>query len=202
MAAAETASCTCGCPQGHGSVCASGSDRSCATTLGTARPEYAFILAKWERKKDQTYRQILRLVPDHNDASDILQETACVVFDPSTKLPNPWAFDSWLKKVTNNKITDFFRSRHGNRLRCLEDLPADCLEALIEDGSYTDPNRVLERKEMLREAFALLSESDREILALRFMQFRYDEIAELLSIRESVVKSRLQRIRQTLLKNL
>jgi RNA polymerase sigma-70 factor (ECF subfamily) len=150
------------------------------------------------RYQNRLYRFLLRLVHDKSEAEDLFQQTWVHVaekirhFDPSRN------FDAWLFTVARNLAID-----HLRRVR-----PASLDQPVSEDESQgtavdrlvaNDPaplERVLanERATRLGTALDELPIVYREVMTLRFEEeMKIEEIAQVLSIPLSTVKSRLRR---------
>ncbi|HSY59221.1 MAG TPA: sigma-70 family RNA polymerase sigma factor [Terriglobales bacterium] len=150
------------------------------------------------RYQNRLYRFLLRLVHDKSEAEDLFQQTWVHVaekirhFDPSRN------FDAWLFTVARNLAID-----HLRRVR-----PASLDQPVSEDESQgtavdrlvaNDPaplDRVLanERATRLGTALDELPIGYREVMTLRFEEeMKIEEIAQVLSIPLSTVKSRLRR---------
>jgi len=150
------------------------------------------------RYQNRLYRFLLRLVRDKSEAEDLFQQTWVHVaekirhFDPSRN------FDAWLFTVARNLAID-----HLRRIR-----PASLDQPVSEDESQgtavdrlvaNDPaplDRVLanERATRLGTALDELPIVYREVMTLRFEEeMKIEEIAQVLSIPLSTVKSRLRR---------
>jgi RNA polymerase sigma-70 factor (ECF subfamily) len=150
------------------------------------------------RYQNRLYRFLLRLVHDKSEAEDLFQQTWVHVaekirhFDPNRN------FDAWLFTVARNLAID-----HLRRVR-----PASLDQPVSEDESQgtaadrlvaNDPaplDRVLANERATRLGTALddLPIVYREVMTLRFEEeMKIEEIAQVLSIPLSTVKSRLRR---------
>ncbi len=140
---------------------------------------------------DRLYRrQLVRFCASYlgsiEEAEDAVQDVWCKVLE-STTVPDH--FRAWLYRIARNRCLDLVR-RRGRRPDD-ETLPSG--SSIPEDlsGQLTR----LVRKEMhsrLKQLVASLPASQRELLRLRYVEeLSRAEIAEVLEIPESVVKSRL-----------
>ena len=110
------------------------------------------------------------------------------------------SFATWLTRLTRNLLIDHYRRTRNLRVTdsIEEQLPR------VEEGFVTmsRPDSVLagrEASELLQAALARLSPELRETIILRDLQeMEYREIAQVLSIPEGTVKSRLNRGRAEL----
>ncbi|MDR0906247.1 MAG: sigma-70 family RNA polymerase sigma factor, partial [Oscillospiraceae bacterium] len=121
--------------------------------------------------------------PTKTDGDDVLQEVWLTAFEKFGTLKDAASFKPWLLRIAANKCADFYRARAA-RL----ELP---LEELNETALVQSAHGLVVR-EVVRETLGELSERDRQMLALYYLQDRPQaEIAELLKIPVGTVKSRL-----------
>ncbi|MBI3845555.1 MAG: RNA polymerase sigma factor [Planctomycetes bacterium] len=122
----------------------------------------------------------------NDDAEDAVQEIACKVLEAGGAASHPRA---WLYALARNHCLNALRTRARRRVDPTSpsrlDLAADAtghLTRLVRE----------ENRAHLGEAVAKLTESQREILLLRYVEdLSRDEIAEALALPVSIVKSRL-----------
>ena len=117
---------------------------------------------------------------------DVVQDVFCNVLESNTIPEN---FRAWVYRISRNRCLDVLRMQA--RKKDDRALPNDSqLDAEIT-GNLTRLARC-EQKARLRQLLAALPASQREVLRLRYTEeLSRAEIAEVLGIRESVVKSRL-----------
>jgi len=128
-------------------------------------------------------------------AEDAVQDVFCKVLAAETV---PDSFRAWIYRIARNRCLDLLRGRA--RRRDDQSLPSENPVADELTGQLTR----LVRKELhsrLRQIVAGLPASQREILRLRYVEgLSRQEIAGVLEIPESIVKSRLfeglERLRQ------
>jgi RNA polymerase sigma-70 factor (ECF subfamily) len=141
------------------------------------------------------------------DPSDVVQETLA---DAAKRLDDylrerPLPFLGWLRQLAGERLIDthrrhiFSQRRSVNRENRVTDDASNLPAALIRRflASDTSPSNRLsrqERRDQVRTALAALSERDREVLVMRYLeQASAAEIADVLGVTESAVKSRLLR---------
>ena len=150
------------------------------------------------RYQNRLHRFLLRLVRDRSEAEDLFQQTWIHVAEKIRRFDPNRNFDAWLFTVARNLAID-----HLRRVR-----PASLDEPVSEDESRgtaldrlvaNDPaplERVLENERASRVGTALdeLPFAYREVMTLRFEEeMKIEEIAQVLNIPLSTVKSRLRR---------
>ena len=141
-------------------------------------------------RREQLYRIAFCYVKDRQDALDIVGEAVCRGLTRLHQLRDPDRFDPWLNRIVVNAALDHLR-RAGSRPSCREELPRE----LPADDPALTPEDTLD----LYAALDLLSPEERTCIILRFFEeYSFREMAEILELPESTVKSRLYRILQKL----
>ena len=122
----------------------------------------------------------------NDDAEDAVQEISCKVLEAGGAAPRPRA---WLYAIARNHCLNALRTRA--RLHVDPTSPSRLDLAADVTGHLTRLVRE-ENRAHLGAALAKLGESQREILRLRYVEdLSRDEIAEVLDLPISIVKSRL-----------
>jgi len=123
---------------------------------------------------------------NQQEAEDVVQDVFCKVLS-STTIPDN--FRAWLYRIARNRCLDLIRSRQRRR---------DDVTLRTEPQIDLDPTGHLtrlvkaEQRERLWDVLSSLPENQREVLRLRYTEnLSRAEIAEILEISESLVKSRL-----------
>ncbi len=132
---------------------------------------------------------------NREDAEDAVQEVFCRVLRADFVPDN---FRAWMLRIARNLCFDMGRRRA--RRAGEGELPAESQLGGSWTGNLTRLVRV-ETRSRIKRVLATLPESQREILRLRYaVGLSRSEIAEVLDLKESVVKSRLfeglQKLRQ------
>jgi RNA polymerase sigma-70 factor (ECF subfamily) len=150
-------------------------------------------------------RLVFSVVKDDTLTQDIVQDVFLLVHRYLPKFRAESSFRTWVYRITVNEAV-----RQGNRARRWvpfidqngEDVPP--APALIVVSNGPSPERVLldgEQHQMVTEALAGLKPPHRAILSLYYLEeLPIQEIAQILSIPEGSVKSRLFYARESLKK--
>ncbi len=140
---------------------------------------------------DELYRDVLfrccwGYLGSTEEAEDAVQD---VCFKVLSAKQVPDHFRPWLYRVARNHCLNVLRSR-GRRVRG-QQLPAASQLGVALTGQLTRlANQEFQSR--LRELVSDLSDAQREVLRLRYVEgLSRGEIAEVLELEESVVKSRL-----------
>ncbi len=157
-----------------------------------------------ERYQVRLYRYMLRLVRDPVTAEDLFQQTWVRVAERIKTYDPRRHFENWLFTVARNLALDHLRRYQPESLD--EPLPSGDPRADLIASEGQSAFEVLvseERHALLSGATQALPLIYREIIALRFEQdLKLEEIADILHIPLSTVKSRLRRALEDLRKGL
>lgn len=150
--------------------------------------------ALFDRYKDYVYRVAFFVSRNREEAEDAVQETFLDVLKalPSYDVNGPARFETWLYRVTLNRARMRMRCKQpastewddvDEQLERLPSPSSERPEAVFLDG---------ERASSLWRAVDQLPEEHRVVVMLRYQQdLAYNEIADVLGVREGTVKSRL-----------
>src|SRR4030042_1371169 len=162
---------------------------------------FAEIVTHYQKK---VFNLSYRMLGNLEEAKDIAQEVFISVFKSIKDLKEEIKFDAWLTQITLNtcrnrwkylkrrqyfnsdSLDDPIETEDGRMPRAVVD-PSDNPEILYEKKSI---------QQFIQRGLQKLKEDQRELLVLRDLQgFSYEEMAELLSLPEGTIKSRLHRAR-------
>jgi len=147
------------------------------------------------RYQHRLYRYLLRLVREPALADDLFQQTWLRVIEKIGNYDARRSFEGWLFSVAHNLAVDSWRVKDGESL----DEPTDFGrpgEERLASGEPDALERLLdfERGAILAVCMHELPAIHREVLTLRFEEdMKLEEIAEVVGIPLSTVKSRLRR---------
>jgi RNA polymerase sigma-70 factor (ECF subfamily) len=157
----------------------------------------------WELVVRRHWRKVFnvayKFVGKHDEAEDLAQDIFLKVFRSLGTFDQRANFQTWLISVSRNLCIDHYRSVRRERELIDRDLDArDLSPASPEPG----PAAALEQRDrvtMLREALARLPDTLRTAVVMRDIhELSYQEIADKLSLPEGTVKSRINRGRTEL----
>ncbi len=157
----------------------------------------------WEQIVRQHWRKVFnvayKFVGSHEQAEDLTQEIFLKIFRSLATFDRRANFQTWLVSVSRNLCIDHYRSVRKERQTIDRDVAADDLAPAAATAS---PLAVLENRDLaatLRQALQALPPSLRTAVLLRDLQeLSYLEIAERLGLPEGTVKSRINRGRHEL----
>jgi RNA polymerase sigma factor (sigma-70 family) len=159
--------------------------------------------AAWEQIVRQHWRKVFnvayKFVGSHEQAEDLAQEIFLKIFRSLDTFDRRANFQTWLISVSRNLCIDHYRSVRKERQTISRDVAAEDLSPAAATAS---PLAALENRDLaasLRQALQALPQSLRVAVLLRDLQeLSYLEIAERLGLPEGTVKSRINRGRREL----
>jgi len=130
------------------------------------------------------------------EAEDLTQEVFIKIFQTLQSFDEAQGtFTTWLNRVARNHLVDHYRRTRKERLTSSLDDEENPLQETPSSGA--GPSAELEsreRRELLQRALEKLSPDLREAVILRDLNdLDYDEIAQVLSVPQGTVKSRINR---------
>lgn len=149
----------------------------------------------FDRYYDAMYTISYRIVQNQQDAQDILQEAFLKAFSGLRQLKNPEFFGGWLRSIVINKSLNFLRKYKSLTFTNeFDDLAEETCDP--EEPFTISPEKIM-------SAVDELPSGCRTILLLYLVEdFKQSEIATMLGISVSTVKSQFQRAKSILRNNL
>ena len=161
----------------------------------------------WEQIVRQHWRKVFNLaykfVGLHDEAEDLTQDIFLKIFKALKTFDRRANFQTWLISISRNLCIDHYRSVRKERETMARDVDASVLVPVSrERGPYGELEQV-DLKHLIRVALAELPPTLRQAVVLRDLQeFTYQEIADQLGLPEGTVKSRINRGRLELARQL
>ena len=172
---------------GHDSI----SDRALIEAIQQGDGDAAACL--YHRHIDRVHRICYRIVLDHTQVADCLQEVWFKVFRNLGGFECEKSFADWLNCVAARTAIDYYRRwrRHGRHIG-IDEVPSEALPAEDPgDGQHLDDALVRRR---IQEALEELTVNQRTAFVLRYFEdMPPSEIARVLGCREGTVRTHIQR---------
>ena len=157
----------------------------------------------WEAIVRQNWRKVFnvayKFVGRHEEAEDLTQDIFLKIFRSLNTFDRRANFQTWLVSVSRNLCIDYYRSVRKERETIDRQVTAEDASPVSADRG---PLAALEQHDvatLLRRALQLLPESLRVAVMMRDLQeLSYQEIAGRLALAEGTVKSRINRGRKEL----
>jgi RNA polymerase sigma-70 factor (ECF subfamily) len=150
---------------------------------------------------DSLYILALRLTKDKTQAYDLTQQTCLVAIKNAAQLRDKKSLKAWLFKILRNLIYESWRRKENEPQMVSIDQRGS--ETLLFDSvlksSTSGPASHRPLSEEVEQALASLPGEMKMVLLLADVEeFRYQEIAEIMSCPVGTVRSRLARARERL----
>lgn len=146
------------------------------------------LATRWQKK---LYGFIFRHVGNADEARDLTQETLTKAFQNLSSLADPSRFSAWLYKIALNEC----RMRNRKRSRIQPVVFEDYVESPDSPSHSETPEKVFSDHQvgsLLERAFRDLPEEQQSVIIMKEYQgLKFHEIAEILDIPLSTVKSRM-----------
>ncbi len=141
------------------------------------------------------------MVSDRLTCEDIIQNTFIKLFENLKNIRVKESIQYWLFTTVRNEIYTHYRHKKI-RLDQYYAEDADEIDVLSDSNIEFDYEKA-ELKEMIMEQLDKLAIEQRDVFLLKeYAGLCYKEIAEVMNIDEELVKSRLFKVRQRLIRNL
>jgi len=157
----------------------------------------------WESIVQQYRRKVFnvayKFVGRHEEAEDLTQDIFIKIFKSLGTFDRRANFQTWLISVSRNLCIDHYRSVRQERQAIDRQIDPNELSPVAHEPGPIAAIEQQDRVLLLREALAALPESLRKAVLMRDIQeLTYQEIADKLHLPEGTVKSRINRGRTEL----
>jgi RNA polymerase sigma-70 factor, ECF subfamily len=154
------------------------------------------IVLQYRRK---VFNVAYKFVGRHEEAEDLTQDIFLKIFRSLGTFDRRANFQTWLISVSRNLCIDHYRSVRKERQTIDRRVDPDELAPAAREPGPIAALEQQDRVALLREALAALPESLRKAVLMRDIQeLSYQEIAHRLQLPEGTVKSRINRGRTEL----
>ena len=161
-----------------------------------------------QRYKNPLTNFVFRFLGDYESCNDVVQETMIKVYRYKDTYSSVAKFSTWIYTIAGNLAKTEYRRQRRRNIFSISDYGEDNKPYDLPDESYR-PDVATDsgiKDDIIQRALLKVKETYREAVILRDIQgMSYEEIAEILSVNEGTVKSRINRGRaqlQELLKDI
>jgi RNA polymerase sigma-70 factor (ECF subfamily) len=161
----------------------------------------------WDQIVRMHWRKVFNLaykfVGRHDEAEDLTQDIFLKIFKALHTFDRRANFQTWLISISRNLCIDHYRSVRKERETMAREVDsADLMPVSRERGPHAELEQI-DLRQLIRQALAELPPALKEAVVLRDLQeFSYQEIADKLGLPEGTVKSRINRGRLELARQL
>jgi RNA polymerase sigma factor (sigma-70 family) len=163
--------------------------------------------AAWETVVRQNWRKVFnvayKFVGKHDEAEDLTQDIFLKIFKALASFDRRANFQTWIISISRNLCIDHYRSVRKERQTIAREVDAGDLQPMSADrGPYAAAEHQ-DLRLLLRQSLQMLPVTLRTAVVLRDLQeLSYQEIADRLGLPEGTVKSRINRGRLELARQL
>ena len=141
--------------------------------INKSRIKFDDVLKDYERP---IYHYIRRMVVDHDDTADIMQETFLKVYQGLGNLRDEKALKSWVYKIATNEALRVLSRRREELLSVIDE--NELLLGRLTEGEYVDYDDKMAVD--FQKALLSLSEQQRLVFNMRYYdELSYDEISDI-----------------------
>lgn len=171
-------------------------DTLIASCLGGDQTAWEEIVRQHRRK---VFNIAYKFTGRHDEAEDLTQDVFLKIFKSLHTFDRRANFQTWLVSVSRNLCIDHYRSVRKERETIDRDVDAGELTPAAPGQTAYQALEQADRVELLRKAMRELTEDLRDAVSLRDLhELSYQEIADQLNLPEGTVKSRINRGRTEL----
>jgi RNA polymerase sigma-70 factor (ECF subfamily) len=163
--------------------------------------------AAWDAIVRQNWRKVFnvayKFVGKHEEAEDLTQDIFLKIFKALATFDRRANFQTWIVSISRNLCIDHYRSVRKERMTIAREVDTNDLQPASTDRTPYAAAEHQDLRVMLRQALQTLPETLRTAVVLRDLQeLSYQEIADRLQLPEGTVKSRINRGRLELARQL
>jgi RNA polymerase sigma factor (sigma-70 family) len=149
----------------------------------TRNEAFNLLLHKYQQK---IYWHIRRLVINHDDADDLVQEVFVKVWKYLGNFRSDSQLYTWLYRIATNECITFLNKKKNQNNIPLDDVSFELAESL-HDSTYFDGNKAQLK---LQQALLTLPEKQRLVFNMKYFDdLKYEEISEILGTSVGALKA-------------
>ena len=150
-----------------------------------ASRNYAFnLLVRQYQKK--LYWHIRRIVIDHDDANDVVQNVFIKVWKGLDNFKEDSKLYTWLYRIATNESLTFLKQKRGNTFVSFDEVSHQ-LSASLEADSYFKGDAIQKK---LQQAILTLPEKQRIVFNLKYFdEMKYEQMSEVLETSVGALKA-------------
>jgi len=149
----------------------------------TRNEAFNLLLIKYQQK---IYWHIRRLVINHDDTDDLVQETFVKVWKNLANFRSDSQLYTWLYRIATNESITFLNKKKLKNNVSLDDINSELAESLA-DSSYFDGDKAQKK---LQEAILTLPDKQRIIFNMKYFdEMKYEEISAVLGTSVGALKA-------------
>jgi RNA polymerase sigma-70 factor (ECF subfamily) len=163
------------------------------------RGRFSELLEQFYRDEGENiFNLVLHTVGDFDSAQDLVQESFIKIHRYVRQLRSPKSYRFWAYRVTVNTCKTYLRQQQKDRQR---EVNSDVDHEIADETMGTPHDQYVDesRRQMMEKALSQLTPKYRTVVILYYYHdYKYDEIATILSLPLNTVKSLIRRGKQQL----
>lgn len=166
-------------------------DHLIARTLAGETEAFSLLVRRWERP---IYSLTLRMLGRDEDARDACQEAFLAAFRNLSKFRGDAKFSSWMYRIALNACHTRLRNTNGASYSLDEEDENGRRLEVADTRTESQPEQMhrAQRSQLVRRALQALPPEMRQVIVMKeYEEMTFAEIADVLGIPISTVKSRL-----------
>ena len=149
----------------------------------TRNEAFNLLISKYQEK---IYWHVRRLVIDHDDADDLVQEVFIKVWKNLEKFRSDSKLYTWIYRIATNESITFLNKRKQQNNTPFDEVSEELAESLVA-SSYFNGDKIQMK---LQQALLTLPEKQRLIFNMKYFDdLKYDEISEILGTSVGALKA-------------
>lgn len=148
-------------------------------------PNYAFNLLV-KKYQERVYWHVRRLVTDHEDTNDIVQEVFVKAWKGLENFRADSGLFTWLYRIATNEALSFLKRKKRRFFLPWQDVENTMAQKLETDAYFTGN----EIQKKLQKAILTLPEKQRLVFNMRYYdELRYEEMSDILGTSKGALKA-------------
>ncbi|MCY1722808.1 RNA polymerase sigma factor [Prolixibacteraceae bacterium Z1-6] len=136
--------------------------------------------------QERLYWHIRKIVMNHDDTDDVLQNTFLKVWRSIDKFREESSLYTWLYRIATNESITFLNSKKKKNMMPLNDVSEYLLENLMSDPYFNGDEIQIK----LQQAIIRLPEKQRIVFNMKYFdEMKYDDMAEVLDTSVGALKA-------------
>lgn len=150
----------------------------------TREAAFSSLLKKYQQK---IYWHVRRMVINHDDADDIVQDIFVKVWKNLIKFREDSQLYTWLYRIATNECITFLNKKKQKYNVSLEDESTSFLAETLADGHYFDGDKAQMK---LQQALLTLPEKQKLVFNMKYFDdLKYEEISDILGTSVGALKA-------------
>jgi RNA polymerase sigma-70 factor, ECF subfamily len=140
-----------------------------------------------QKYQEPLYRHVRRLVIDHDDADDVIQNTFIKVYRNIDRFEGKSKLFTWLYRIATNEAITFLTSKNRKETDTLDSPETAHLANRLQADVFFDGDEIQLK---LQQAMAVLPDKQRAVFNLRyFNEMPYEQMSEVLETSIGALKA-------------